>query len=81
MEGNGERGKGYWQRETMNERKGRGKGGKGEGGGKGRGGEFASLALGEIDAPAKSWQLCPRVQVGIVHKCVTSTSPRRYAIY
>ena len=51
-EGNGERGKGYWGRETVSEGKGRGEGGKGKGGEKGRGGEFASLALGGIDAPA-----------------------------
>jgi len=35
----------------VSEGKGRGEGGKGKGGGKERGGEFASLALGGIDAP------------------------------
>jgi len=45
-------GKGVLGRETGREGKGRGEGGKGEGGGKGREGEFASLALGGIDAPA-----------------------------
>ena len=38
-------------------REGRGERGKGEGGGKGRGGEFASLALGGMDAPVTINQL------------------------
>jgi len=50
-EGGGKAERGYWGRE----RKGRGEGGKGEGGGTRGEGEFASLALGGIDAPGNSY--------------------------
>jgi len=53
-EGGGKGEKGYWGRERRREGKGRGDGGKGEGGGKEKGGEFASLALGGIDAPVSN---------------------------
>jgi len=47
--GRREREKGHWGRERR--REGRGKEGKGKEEGKGGEGEFASLALGGIDAP------------------------------
>jgi len=44
---------GYWGRERGREGKGRGRDGKGKEEEKGGDGEFASLALGGIDAPEK----------------------------
>jgi len=60
--GRREREKADWERKRRREGKGRGDGGKGKEGGKGRGGEFASLALGGIDAPEQGQGLGLRMK-------------------